>query len=53
MVLVRAFTKGVVRSVRGSLGRFLAILVIVALGCGFFAGLRMSGTDMRTAADAY
>lgn len=53
MVPVRAFTKGVVRSVRGSLGRFLAILVIVALGCGFFAGLRMSGTDMRTAADAY
>ena len=40
------------RSVRGSLGRFLAIMGIVALGCGFFAGLRMSGPDMRAAADA-
>ena len=28
-------------------------MVIVALGCGFFAGLRMSGPDMRAAADAY
>ena len=48
-----AFATGIVRSVRSSLGRFLAIMVIVALGCGFFAGLRMSGPDMRAAADAY
>lgn len=46
-----SFRKGVVRSVRGSLGRFLAIMGIVALGCGFFAGLQMSGPDMRIAAD--
>ncbi|MDM8270486.1 ABC transporter permease [Thermophilibacter provencensis] len=48
-----AFATGIVRSVRSSLGRFLAIMVIVALGCGFFAGLSMSGPDMRAAADAY
>lgn len=50
---MRAFTKGIVRSVTGSLGRFLAILGIVALGCGFFAGLRMADPDMRAAADAW
>lgn len=50
---MRAFTTGIARSVRSSLGRFLAIAGIVALGCGFFAGLRMCGPDMRAAADAY
>lgn len=48
-----AFAKVIGRSIRGSLGRFLAIIGIVALGCGFFAGLQMSGPDMRAAADRY
>ena len=48
-----AFAKGVLRSVRGSLGRFLAIMGIVALGCGFYAGLQMCGPNMRLAADRY
>lgn len=48
-----AFNKGVVRSVTHSLGRFLAIAVIAALGTGFYAGLRMTGPDMRLAADQY
>jgi putative ABC transport system permease protein len=40
------------RGIRGSLGRFCAIMGIVALGCGFFAGLQMCGPNMRAAADA-
>lgn len=48
-----AFVREVLRSVRGSLGRFLAIMGIVALGCGFYAGLQASGPDMRLAADRY
>lgn len=48
-----AFRKDVRRSITGSLGRFLAILGIVALGCGFYAGLRMTGADMRIGADNY
>ena len=48
-----AFSKTIARSIRNSLGRFLAIVGIVALGCGFFAGLKMSGADMRSSADAY
>lgn len=48
-----AFSKGVFRSITHSLGRFLAIAVIAALGTGFYAGLRMTGPDMRLAADQY
>ncbi len=48
-----AFGKNLVRAITSSWGRFFAILGIVALGCGFFAGLNMVGRDMRLAADAY
>ena len=48
-----AFRKEVMRSITHSLGRFLAIAIIAALGCGFYAGLRLTGPDMRLAADTY
>ena len=48
-----AFCKEVVRSITHSLGRFLAIAIIAALGCGFYAGLRLTGPDMRLAGDTY
>ncbi len=48
-----SFAKDIARSIQGSLGRFLAIMGIVALGCGFFAGLQMCGPDMRADADTY
>jgi putative ABC transport system permease protein len=51
--MASALSKDIRRSIRASLGRFVAILLIVALGCGFYAGLRMSGEDMRTAADSF
>ncbi|MDO5106747.1 MAG: hypothetical protein Q4D39_00580, partial [Coriobacteriaceae bacterium] len=41
------------RSIRASLTRFFAILAIVGLGVGFYAGLRMAGRDMRTSGDAF
>lgn len=47
------FNIEILRSIRGSLGRFLAIAAIVALGCGFYAGLRMTAPDMDLAADEY
>lgn len=47
------FDKGLVRSIKDSLGRFLGIAVIAALGAGFFAGLRMTGPDMRLGEDQY
>ena len=48
-----AFNKGVLRSITHSLGRFLAIAVIAALGTGFYAGLRMTAPDMKLAGDIY
>ena len=48
-----AFNKGVLRSITHSLGRFLAIAVIAALGTGFYAGLRMTSPDMKLAGDIY
>ena len=47
--MASAFTKDVIRSVTHSWGRFIAIAIIAALGTGFFAGLRMTGPDMRLA----
>ncbi len=48
-----AFNKGVLRSITHSLGRFLAIAVIAALGTGFYAGLRMTSPDMKLAGDMF
>lgn len=48
-----AFNKELLRSITHSLGRFLAIAAIVALGTGFYAGLRMTAPDMKTAADEF
>ncbi len=48
-----AFNKDLARSISRSLGRFLAIAAIVALGTGFYAGLRMTAPDMKIAADEF
>ena len=43
----------IIRTIKGSLARFLAIAGIVALGCGFFAGLKMASPDMQEAAHTF
>lgn len=48
-----AFNTETIRSITHSLGRFLAIAAIVALGTGFYAGLRMTAPDMKLAADEF
>lgn len=52
-IVSSAFRKETIRSITHSLGRFLAIAAIVALGTGFYAGLRMTAPDMKQAADEY
>ncbi len=47
------FTTETLRSITHSWGRFLAIAAIVALGTGFYAGLRMTAPDMNEAADEF
>ena len=49
----RLTLKMLLRSIRRSLGRFLSILGIVALGVGFFAGLKSSFPAMQRTADNY
>ncbi|MDR1734546.1 MAG: hypothetical protein LBR73_06690 [Oscillospiraceae bacterium] len=41
------------RSVKGTLSRFLSILVMVALGVGFYTGLKAVSPDMVSAAGAF
>ncbi|MDE7297787.1 MAG: ABC transporter permease, partial [Lachnospiraceae bacterium] len=41
------------REIRGSLQRFLSILLMSALGAAFFAGLRACKTDMLLSADSF
>ena len=41
------------REIRTSLGRYLAIFSIIALGVGFFAGLRVTRAAMLNTADEY
>lgn len=45
--------KSTLREIKHSLGRYLAILAIVALGVGFFSGLKVSKTAMVTTGDQY
>lgn len=49
----RTFTKDLFRSITHSWGRFWAIFAIVALGAGFFAGLRATAPDMQLTGDTY
>ena len=41
------------RSIQKSLGRYLAILAIIALGAGFLVGLRSTKGDMMATAQDY
>ena len=45
--------KSIFRTIKSSLGRYLAILAIIALGVGFFAGLRITEDTMHKTADTY
>lgn len=45
--------RSTLREIRQTLGRYLAILAIVALGVGTFAGLKVTRTDMVSTADSY
>lgn len=48
-----AFLKDTFREIKGTLNRFIAILAIVALGVGFFAGLKATTPDMQTTASVF
>ena len=49
----KALKKDFYMEIKKSLGRFLSIFFIVALGVSFFAGIRASEPDMRLSGDEY
>ncbi len=48
-----AFDLGIVRTVRGSLKRFVALATICALGVTMICGLKVACIDLRASADAF
>ncbi len=49
----KAFRKNIFREIKGSLGRYFAILAITALGVGFFSGLQITQKAMLRTGDDY
>ena len=45
--------KDTYREIKKSMGRFLSIFAIVALGVAFFSGIKVTSPDMRITADKY
>lgn len=48
-----ALIKNALRDIKKSKGRFLSIVVIIALGVAFFFGFKMAPESMRLTADKY
>lgn len=54
MVMKRNITgKNLLRSIRSSMGRYIAIVAIIALGAGMFVGLLTTKSDMVATAQKY
>ena len=51
--MTKAMKKTVRRSITGSFGRYLAILLIIMLGSAFFTGLKLTRGDMVGTAQMY
>ncbi|MCR4928336.1 MAG: ABC transporter permease [Lachnospiraceae bacterium] len=49
----KSMWKTTLREIRSSLGRYLAILAIIALGVGFFSGLKVTKQTMIEAGDRF
>jgi putative ABC transport system permease protein len=45
--------KNIFGEIRATMGRFIAIFAIVALGAGFYAGIQATTPDMQNSADTY
>ncbi len=49
----KTLLKDVLRQIKATKNRFISIMIIVALGTGFFAGLKASSPDMISVAQEY
>lgn len=53
MVMKHALSKDILREIRKTMGRFLSIFAIVAIGVGFFAGVKAAAPVMKHSSDQY
>lgn len=51
--MVNVFFRSTLRDIKNSFGRWIAILLIIALGVGFFVGLRITQPSMIATGDKY
>ena len=49
----KAFLKNLFRDIKKSLSRFLSIVIIIAVGVAFYAGVRATSPDMKLSGDSY
>lgn len=49
----RTFFKNLFRDIRKTLSRFLSIVIIIAIGVAFYAGVRAASPDMKKSGDYY
>ncbi|MGH4123720.1 MAG: FtsX-like permease family protein [Clostridium sp.] len=49
----KTFFKNLFRDVLHTLSRFLSIVIIIAMGVAFYAGVRATSPDMKESADSY
>ena len=49
----KTLAKDTIREIKKSLGRFISIFAIVAIGVAFFAGVKAAAPDMKYTADKY
>lgn len=50
---MKAINKNIFREITHSKGRFMSILLICAIGVGFFSGIKATGNDMKISADNF
>ena len=51
--MTKALFRDTLRAIRKTLSRFISIVIIVALGVGFFAGLKAVSPNMKAAAEEF
>ncbi len=51
--MTKALFRDTLRAIRNTLSRFISIVIIVALGVGFFAGLKAVSPNMKAAAEKF
>lgn len=51
--MAKTFFKNLFRDIKKTLSRFLSIVIIIAVGVSFYAGVRATSPDMKMSADNY